>query len=264
MSAAPPDGAALDGLLSQLARNRFLPAPPPERCFCGDGDFRAIGAEFLGHLVRRADLAPDERVLDLGCGIGRLAVPLTQYLSDAGGYQGVDVVADGIAWCEAHVSPAYPNFRFHHLDLHHALYNPGGGERTELVRLPFPDGSFDVICLVSVLTHLGTAEVLHYAGEVARLLAPGGRCLATAFLLNPPARKALATGLGRLAFDAADPAPEQYADAEAPMAAVAFDEDFLVEKFLRHGLRRRSPVLYGHWSGRHSASFQDVCVFERG
>lgn len=253
----------LDGLLASLAGNRFLPAPPRALCFCGDGDFRTIGAEFLGHFIRLGGLAPDERVLDIGCGIGRMAVPLTQYLDDTGLYEGVDIVADGIAWCVSRITPAYPNFRFAHLDYTHPLYNPDGAVSTTAAALPFADASFDFICLVSVLTHLDAAALTHYAAEVARLLAPGGRCFATAFLLNPPAREALRTGAGRLRFDGDDPAAELHADPEAPLAAVAFDEDFLLEKFLRVGLRRRRPPVYGHWSGRLSDSFQDLCVFER-
>jgi hypothetical protein len=81
--------------------------------------------------------------------------------------------------------------------------------------------------------------------------------------MNPPARAALAAGQGRFGFDPASAGPEYYADAAAPMAAVAFDEDFLLEKFIRAGLRRRSAA-YGHWSGRDRPGFQDICVFERG
>ena len=264
MSGLAAEPGALNGLLAALGSNRFLPAPPPALCFCGDGDFRAIGTEFLGHFVRLADLAAGERVLDIGCGIGRMAVPLTQYLNDDARYDGVDVVADGIAWCQSRITPVYPNFRFTHLDYAHPLYNPGGAASASAGKLPFADAAFDVICLVSVLTHLDAATLTHYAAETARLLAPGGRCFATAFLLNPPAREALCSGAGRLGFDGADPAPELHADPAAPLAAVAFDEDFLLEKFLRHGLHRRAGTLYGHWSGRASPSFQDLCVFERG
>lgn len=107
-------------------------------------------------------------------------------------------------------------------------------------------------------------EVLHYAAEAARLLAPGGRCFATAFLMNPPAREALAAGRGRLGFDQGEAGPVWHADAENPLAATAFDEDSLLEKFLRHGLRRVRPAQYGHWSGRDLAPFQDICVFGRG
>ncbi len=82
------DGGAADIDIAQLAHwiehNRFMPAPPADTVFVGDGDYRAIGAEFLRHVVEIGGLAPDARVLDVGCGIGRLAVPLTQYLDQSG------------------------------------------------------------------------------------------------------------------------------------------------------------------------------------
>jgi SAM-dependent methyltransferase len=257
-----PAEQRLDWLLGNIATNRFLPAPPVELKFCGDGDYRAIGAEFLGHFVRMADLRPYERVLDIGCGVGRMAVPLTQFLSDTGTYDGIDVVRKGVAWCERTISPAYPNFRFQHLDLDHPLYNPEGSGSAEQVRLPFADASFDFICLISVLTHLDTAVLTNYASEVARLLAPGGRCFATAFLITSPAREALRSGRGRLAFDPDAEGPEFYADPGAPLAAIAFDEDHFLEKFFRFERRRRRTPVYGCWSGRHSAAFQHICIFE--
>jgi ABC-type iron transport system FetAB ATPase subunit len=70
-----PDGA-LFTLAAQLAANRFMPVPPPELIFRGDGDYRAIGAEFLGHFVRLGGLAPHKRMLDLGRGVGRMAADM--------------------------------------------------------------------------------------------------------------------------------------------------------------------------------------------
>lgn len=259
---ADPDVSA--SLLTHLAANRFLPAPPPGLHGVGDGDHRAVGAEFLGHFVRRGGLRPHERVLDLGCGTGRMAVPLTQYLDDRGAYEGADVAAAGIAWCARTITPVYPRFRFRTLDLRHPLYNPGGAGAAAAATLPWPDASFDFIALVSVLTHLGAPELARYAAEAGRLLAPGGRVFATAFLLNSPARAALRAGLGRFAFDADAPGPVLHADPDAPTAAVAFDEDHLLAAFLAAGLRRRRPAAYGAWSGREAAVFQDICVFERG
>jgi SAM-dependent methyltransferase len=254
--------AAFDCLEVQLRRNRFLPVPPPELTFCGDGDYRAIGTEFLGHFVRLAELRADERVLDIGCGIGRMAVPLTQYLSDAAGYVGLDVVHDGIAWCQQTISVRYPNFDFRHLDLHHPLYNPEGAQNAAQIRLPFADGSFEFICLASVLTHVETAVLTNYAREIARLLTPAGRCFVTAFLVNAPARDALRRGDSRITIDPDQAGPEYHADPAAPMAAVAYGEDFFIEKFLRFGKRRIRPPVYGSWSGRASSVFQDICIFE--
>jgi SAM-dependent methyltransferase len=249
-------------LLDLIAQNRFLPAPPAELMFCGDGDYRAIGAEFLGHFIELGGLAPHERVLDIGCGIGRMAVPLTQYLRPPGCYDGIDVNADGIAWCGASISTVYPDFRFTRLDLHHPLYNPEGTQETAATPVPFADGSVDFICMISVLTHLEADALTHYAAEVARLLAPGGRCFATAFLMNAPARDALASGHGNIGFSAEGDDKIRFADSAAPLAAVCFDEDFLVEKFLRAGMHRRRPTRYGSWSGRPGASFQDLMIFE--
>lgn len=262
MSAALMDTGHLPWLENQLRSNRFLPAPPTEMTFCGDGDYRAIGAEFLGHFVRLGNLRPDERVLDIGCGIGRMAVPLTQYMSEAGSYTGIDIVRDGIDWCDRTISPAYPNFSFQHLDLNHPLYNPTGALAAESIQFPFADASFDFICLVSVITHIDGAVLLNYAREIDRLLSPTGRCFATAFLINPPAREALRGGKGRLPFDPDAEGPVSHADPAAPLGAVAFDEDFLVEKFLRFGRTRRNSTIYGCWSGRPSAVFQDICIFE--
>lgn len=258
MSALP-----VDLLAQHLAANRFMPVPPQDLIFCGDGDYRAIGAEFLGHFVRLGGLQPGHRMLDLGSGVGRMAVPLTQYLSDAGQYVGVDVAAAGITWCEATITPGYPNFRFTQVDVAHPLYNPAGALAAESVRLPFDDGSFDFIAMVSVLTHLDPPAVAQYSREVSRLLAPGGACFASAFLLNAPSRAGIAAGTARPAFPN-DAGPVLYADPAAPLAAVAYDEDTLLAAFLDAGLRRRPGAAYGHWSGRNGVSFQDISVFERG
>lgn len=87
------DNAQLSRLLEEIARNEALPAPAPENVFVGDGDYRAIGLEYLGHFVHIGGLKPNHRVLDIGCGIGRMAVPLTQFLDPkTGTYEGVDPV----------------------------------------------------------------------------------------------------------------------------------------------------------------------------
>jgi SAM-dependent methyltransferase len=254
----------LDALADFIEANRYLPVPPRERNFVGDGDYKAIGVEFLRHFVRTGGLRPSDRVLDIGCGIGRMAMPLTLYLDpEAGSYEGLDVVADGIAWCERTISRAYPNFRFRHLDARNELYNPQGAMEGAETRLPFDDRSFDFIVMTSVLTHLSAAEMTAYAAECGRLLADGGRCFVTAFLMNDHARRDLAAGRGRIGFKPDDAGPEFYGIPDVPMAAVAFEENFLLAAFRKAGLRRRRPAQYGHWTGRSSSVFQDICVFER-
>ncbi len=246
------------------ATNRFIPVPPSERHFVGDGDFRAIGAEFLGHFVRLGGLAPSDRVLEIGCGIGRMALPLTQWLSfGAGSYDGVDVVKDGIAWCAQTITPAYGNFRFRHLDYRNPVYNPVGNLPAQRVALPFADGRFDFILMTSVITHLDQATTEAYAAEIGRMLRPGGRCFLSLFLMNEAARAGLRQDNRRLAFDPGASGPEYQADAANPGGAVAFDEDWLMALFARNGLTLGAPVAYGHWSGRRSRNYQDLLVLTR-
>jgi SAM-dependent methyltransferase len=169
---------ALDARDRLPTRRRRL--VPPRRLQLGaDGDFVATGDEFLSHLVGLCGLRAEDRVLDVGCGSGRLARPLAGFLSIDGAYVGLDASADGIAWC-ARRYRHLPHFRFVHADVRQARFNPGGAEAAVGYRFPFDDGSFDVAALISVLTHLTEEETLHYFGQVRRVLAPGGRVLATA------------------------------------------------------------------------------------
>jgi cyclopropane fatty-acyl-phospholipid synthase-like methyltransferase len=85
--------------------------------FVGGSDYEAAGREFLKYHVDIAGLRPDERVLDVGCGIGRMAAPLTSYLDASGRYEGFDIVKLGIRWANDHITRQYPNFRFHHADI---------------------------------------------------------------------------------------------------------------------------------------------------
>jgi hypothetical protein len=82
--------------------------------------------------------------------------------------------------------------------------------------------------------------------------------------VNTPSRAALREGKGPLAFNPYEPGPLYYAYKDTPLAAVAFDEDVLLELFLRQGLVRRNPAQYGSWSGRGGDTFQDIGVFDKG
>jgi len=244
-----------------ITANRFLPEPEPGRIFVGDGDFRAIGAEYLGHLVRLGGLMPEHRVLDIGSGIGRIAVPLTQYLSPSATYLGLDPAREGIDWCQAAITPVYPSFRFRHLDVAHEIYNPGGLKRGETLVLPVGDRSMDFAFMVSVVTHLPPQHVAVYMREVARVLAPGGRFLVTSFIMDETARApSAATGKDpRRGFQRTASGPDWHADPDAPFGAVAFDDGWLEAGLEEAGLKVELRSL-GHWRGVPSSHYQDVIV----
>ena len=189
-----------------------------------DNDYRATGREFVTLLAQHCDLRPDSAVLDVGCGVGRVAVGLTEYLSEAGRYEGFDIVRAEIEWCRQQISPRFPRFRFHVADVRNDAYNPDGATPASEYRFPFPDGSFDVGVVASVFTHLLTPDLDNYVRELARVLAPGGHAVASFYLLNDSTRAHVAAG--RSAFRFTRPIGDAMVnDADRPSWAVAHDED---------------------------------------
>jgi SAM-dependent methyltransferase len=93
-------------------RKRNSMIPPKSMDFVGGSAFEEVGQEFKGYLISLAELQPRDRVLDVGCGIGRIAIPLTDYLSPEGEYWGFDIVKDGIDWCNSRIAPRSRIFTF--------------------------------------------------------------------------------------------------------------------------------------------------------
>jgi SAM-dependent methyltransferase len=253
-----------EDVLGFLLGRRDPLTPPKGKIFFGGGPYNEIGEEFLRHFVKLGDLKPNERVLDLGCGIGRMAVPLTRYLGEEGSYEGFDVFLKGISWCQKNITPTYPNFRFQVADIFNKEYNPTGQFAAAEYRLPYDDASFDFVFLTSVFTHLLPDEVDNYLSEIRRVLTPGGRCLASFFLLNMESLDLLRSGSSTIDFKY-DFGEYRTKNASTPEAAVAYPESFIRHLYLRHALSIADPIRYGSWPGRKDfLSYQDIVIALRG
>lgn len=215
----------------------------------GADAYKAIGNKFLGHLVDLCGLQPGDAVLDVGCGSGRMALPLTGYLSPVGRYAGFDVSREAIAWCTQNISGSHPNFDFTVADVQSSQYNPKGKYKSSDFRFPYPDGSFDVVLLASVFTHMLPADVRHYLQEIVRVLKPGGRSLITFFLLNEESLALMKEGKGPLNFEH-EMQGYRTTNIENPEAAIAYPEAFVRDLYGKCGLELREPLRYGSWSGR--------------
>jgi SAM-dependent methyltransferase len=249
---------AADAADALLRRRDELTPPRRLADYIGDSDFRATGDEFLRHFRELAQLHPEDRVLDVGCGIGRMARVLVPILRPPGSYDGFDIVLPGISWCREHYRATPAPFRFQHADVRNTLYNPAGRESAHDYRFPYREGSFDLVIATSVFTHLLAPSADHYLAQVARVLAPGGRLFCTWFLLSGDQRKAPPPPFGFQ--DVALPAA--IADPATPEAAVAYDEGWLREHLSSHGLALRA-IHHGSWSGRAGSSRQDIVIAYR-
>ncbi len=225
--------------------------------------FEMSGAEFMVHLQTICNLQPRERVFDIGCGCGLMALHLLDFLDSQGGYAGVDVHKPSVTWCQRNIGDRYQNFEFAHIDFQNDVYNSRGVDRSSNFAFPFADQTFDCILLKSVFTHMRPEAVDCYLKEAARLLAPRGHCLATFFLLNEQQESLARRGLNRLQFNYGD-AVWRYAQKNSPESAVAFNEDYVRELLRKNGLTLARPTLYGRWAGLPSGlSFQDMMLLQR-
>jgi SAM-dependent methyltransferase len=200
-------------------------------------------------------LRPEHRILDIGCGIGNLAIGLGDYLR--GSYDGLDIHREAISWCQRAITPRYPAFRFHRADVASGAYNPGGTVPASAYRFPFPDRAFDFIFLASVFTHMMPDAVERYVHELSRLLAAGGTCIESYFLLNDETRRGVEAGRSFMSFDIEHPSGVCLLhDSFVPEAAVALDEGFVRRIHAEAGLRINDVRRGQWWNGeRHD---QDV------
>jgi SAM-dependent methyltransferase len=213
------------------------------------GDFKQKGEEFLQACIQRGGLKSSDRVLDLGCGVGRLAVALTAYLNDKGTYVGVDVSAKSIRLARVWIGSKDRRFRFRCVAAYNGVYNPDGKLEASDYRFPFKDESFDFVFSNSLFTHLLPNATINYFHEISRVLRPGGRTLNSMFLLNQEVRALIDAG------QCPTPLPNDMGvyrtkHADRPEAFVVYDENFLMKLHRDAGLLLLGSIRYGKWCGR--------------
>lgn len=123
------------------------------------GDFDYIGKVEVA-LLKRYGLEPQHRVIDVGCGSGRLALPLSSFLT--GPYSGFDIVDELVDYARRTVQRS--DWRF---------------ETVDHIGIPEPDDCADTVCFFSVLTHLLHEQSYWYLEEARRVVKPGGTIVAS-------------------------------------------------------------------------------------
>jgi len=140
-------------------------------------------------LLHWAGIAGDDRVLDIGCGVGTTAVRIARET-------GAEVVAADISELmlqRARRTAARSGARVR-------------VERADILALPYPDDAFDCVVAEAVTMFVDRPRA---AAELARVCKPGGRVLGTEFCWRrPPTAEAREVFLGQvcpgLAFDDVD------------------------------------------------------------
>ncbi|HEX7960827.1 MAG TPA: methyltransferase domain-containing protein [Terriglobales bacterium] len=130
--------------------------------------FAMLGREraFREKMLQLARVVNGERVLDVGCGTGTLAIAAKRHVGPSGTVYGVDASPEMLSRAEKKARRAGMSVLF---------------KNALAEALPFPQGQFDVVLSTVMLHHLPQKVRLQAAHEIRRVLKPGGRVLAVDF-----------------------------------------------------------------------------------
>jgi ubiquinone/menaquinone biosynthesis C-methylase UbiE len=123
-------------------------------------------------ILGAAGITPQDRVLDLGCGIGNILIALAERTAFEQPAIGVDVSPALIELGQREVRKA--GF----VDRIHLQVAPA-------TSLPFGDGRFDLVLTSHVIKHLDNEALTRALLEVVRVLRPAGRFLLWEFKKSP-------------------------------------------------------------------------------
>ena len=213
-----------------LHRGYRLPPRSTRERMCGEA-FRSDSFFLQSAVVEatrfsaRLGYTKSSRIVDVGCGLGRLATGMLVEFGDVQHYLGIDANKEFVRWCREHIERYHPTFRFVHLDMVNELYNPAGILDGSELRLPVDDASADVVYLWGVFTNMVPEHVESYIGEIGRILRSGGRCFLTAFVEDD---------VPKVTFNPPGYVPY---DCNAPLVVVRFSRQWFFSIFQQHGLQ---------------------------
>ena len=173
-----PAAAPLPGEDYKSVWNRAAEKNAVDAIFTG-ADAAVFESSGEGDAARLRPLAgPGARVLNIGCGIGRVDRYLAPFVGEL---WGVDISGEMIARARARLA-GFPNVRLRELGLGEFLS-------------AFESGTFDLVFSFLVLQHMEREDAFRYLEDAARILRPGG-ALSVQFpnLLSPEYTAAFVEG----------------------------------------------------------------------
>jgi len=248
--------------LADRLLGRHHPGLPPKADIFTGGvvDFAASDRRTLEIIRSVTNVNPSSHILDVGCGIGRFAIAMPDFLDANGSYEGFDIVPEGIEWCKQHIVGPNDNINFTLADVYNKEYNPKGSKQPADYQFPYEDETFDVAVLLSVFTHMLPIDVDRYVGEIARVLKKKGRICASYYIIMPESLQLMTSGCGFMLFKH-NLGSHWILSKRIPELGVAYDERYLRGIYSKHGLSDPPDIYFGSWCGRSTGlDTQDVVV----
>ncbi|MDO9091528.1 MAG: class I SAM-dependent methyltransferase [Rubrivivax sp.] len=238
----------------------------------GGSDPEAVGDGCVGILRRYLTINASSRLLDFGCGIGRVLLSVLKHNPAVGHVTGFDIMPQVISFCEKHIADNFPQTSFELMqgsNDHYDLFIAAASEskpKSHSTLLGQYGSSFTGAYAFSVFTHLERADFQALLKLLADLLEPGGELLFTAFLLTPYSRRAIEERTALFPFGETaleDNGSIFIGNPSDRLAFIAFDLPLVEQMVFDAGLIL-SHVEHGSWTGSgFAATLQDVIVCRR-
>lgn len=246
-------------------RNKYV--PPRGYIYTGSSagakNYLKQGVHQLELLKRYADLLPENKVLDIGSGVGRTAIALKDYLNNNGRYEGFDVVKLGVDWCTSKITKDFPSFKFTYIPLFNDLYNKSTLKAEKFI-FPYERNYFDAIFSFSVFTHMQIAEIQNYFREISKVLKKDGLVFSTFFLYDNDNENFIATREG-FSFSVKK---EGYRlmNKNVKSGNIAIHKDKLQQMLSKENLEAVN-IVDGFWKDEkrnlEKIEYQDILVFKK-
>lgn len=223
----------------------------------------SLGKEQAEKVIRELTIKANDKILDLGCGCGRIAIHFLDYLNDKGEYIGIDNNKKLLSYCENNIAILKDNFKFKYIDVYNGAYSKEGSISPKEVVFPLEDESVDVVIMHSVFTHMFIGDINAYLKEVHRVLKKGGKLVASLNLSNEFTQNQIKMDNSNLNIKYKVDDNSFTLDKKIPESGFAHNEEKIKELYWKIGFFIKK-IEYGVWASKElTGEFHDYIFSQK-
>ena len=148
---------------------------------------------FFAALIKCFAQNESSKIVDFGCGHGKLAPVSVFFTHPEGEYLGIDIQESYINYCRRKYVQL-PRVRFHVSKDYNPLYSPQqqnavADSKSYGEDWPVIAESIDVVIAISVFTHLREADAFGYINKIYDILKPGALAILTCHIVEEPRKQ---------------------------------------------------------------------------
>ncbi len=222
-----------------------------------------LGKEQSEKIIQWLSIKPGHKILDVGCGCGRIAIHFLNYLDKQGKYVGIDNNKELLTYCIENISAAKSNFEFRFLDVYNGAYAQDGKLKSNEAAFPSENESVDIVIMCSLFTHMYLDDIDSYLKEVFRVLKKGGLFLSSLNLYNEFTHNQILMNKAHLDMKYNITGDSYSLDIEVPERGFAHQEEKVKELYWKNGFFIKE-IKYGIWSTKElTGEFHDYIIAQK-